>query len=321
MITGTSTLLPISVFLFLGLLYLLMHFYRKNRRRLNHRYLPYYEQVEKLLSAYKLVGKPVADLFGRETVVSNHEGDKALCLILPPPMINAWISQRFGEYTRLIEGMQLSLLAPYYWIFTADAWVIIQQKLLHADGRKLLTFDKCIKDGRLSAADVQEVLVRIAKCLSNLHRSQTDCGEALYHGFLLPRSIFINADGPGGVKEVLVAYHGLVSSIGKEKFQKYLQDLKKGNLVIDKWISNELLAQIKLLAPEQQTEEKMNNVGPSSDYFTFASLALMAFSGGRFRDQKTFDWSCVPENWHSFLTSCLSEDVEARPKDFGCILN
>lgn len=317
---GAIFLLLVSILLFLGAVYLLLLLYQKSKDRLRYRYRNYYEQAEKLVSAYQLVGKSVADLFGRESVLANHEGKKALCLILPPPIVNESITQRFEEYTYLIGSMQLPLFVPYCWTSTQNAWVIVQDKLLHTDGRKLLTFDKYIKDGRLTSTEAEKVLINIATCLSNLHLCRTSRGEALYHGFLLPRALFIDVDDKEGVKEILIAYHGLVSSIGGEKFQRYLHDLKKGSLIIDKWISNELLAQIKLLAPEQQLPQKIADVGPASDFYTFGNLGLMAFSGCRFQDVKTFDWSCVPTKWCAFLKGCLSENVNDRPKDFSEIL-
>jgi tetratricopeptide (TPR) repeat protein len=314
---GTIFLFLAGILVCLGLAYLLLLLYQKKKDRLRYQYHSYYEQAEKLLTAYTLVGKSVADIFGRETVISSSEGQKALCLIPPPPIVDESVKQRFEEYTRSIATVNLSMLASYSWTSTQNAWIVIQENLLHPDGRKLLTLDKCIKDDRLSGADKEQVLINLAKCLSTLHQCRTDSGEALFHGFLLPRSIYIDLDKCNEIKQIIIAYHGLAFSIGSEKFQKQLDDLKKGNLIIDKWIVNDLVSKIKNLAPEQLSHKRIHEVGPSSDFYTFATLALMTFGGNSIPDIETFDWKVIPENWHHFLKSCLSDDIKKRPKDFN----
>lgn len=314
---GTIFLLLVCVLLGLALAYFLLLLYQKSKDRLRYQYQSYYDQAEKLLSAYKTVGKSVAELFGRETVIANSDGIKALCLIPPPPIVSDDVKKRFEEYIHSIGTVNFSMLAPYSWSSTQNAWVIIQEKLLHQDGRKLLTLDKYAKDGRLSNADKEKILINIAKCLSRLHKCHTTSGEALYHGFLLPRSIFIDIDSKNEVREILIAYHGLAFSIGKEIFQTHLHNLQKGKLIIDKWIANDLVSQVKLLAPEQLNVKQLDHVGPASDFYTFANLALLTFCGSIIRDTTNFDWSVIPESWHPFLKSCLSENVNDRPKDFG----
>ncbi len=314
---GTIFLLLICVLIGLGLAYFLLLLYQKSKDRLRYQYQSYYDQAEKLLSAYTMVGKSVADFFGRETVIANSEDVKALCLIPPPPIVNETVKKSFEGYIRSIGTVNLGMLAPYSWTSTQNAWVIIQERLLYPDGRKLLTLDKYIKDGRLSIADKEKVLINTAKCLSRLHQCHTASGEALYHGFLLPRSVFIDIDSKNEIKEILIAYHGLAFSIGREIFQKHLHDLQKGKLIIDKWIANDLISQVKLLAPEQLNPKRLDEVGPTSDFFTFGNLALLAFSGSIIRDLKAFDWSVVPETWQPFLKSCLAENVKNRPKDFS----
>lgn len=313
---GAIFLLLVALLVVLGLIYALLLFRQRKKDRLKYLYNAYYEEAEKILESYSFEKNAVADFFGRESIVASTSGEKFLCIIPPPYKYSQEAKSRFEEYIRAIGTTSRTLLSHYSLTATEKCWITMQEGLLHADGRKLLSIDKWVKDGRLTSAMVEQILVDIARTLAKLHLCHSERGNRLYHGFLLPRSLFVESDASGGIEKVVIANHGFAYAIGAKEMQHHFDELAAGKMCVDRFAADSLLNQISMLAPEQRERKAVDSVGPSCDFYSYAMVALYLFTGKKYSSPAEVDWNSIGEKWRHFLRSSLSNEVDKRPKSF-----
>jgi tetratricopeptide (TPR) repeat protein len=239
-----------------------------------------------------------------------------MCLIPPPDLADAFSRDRFRCFHREIDAQRPPLLASTLWRYERDVLVQIQGQLLHQNGRPLLHLNHYLTDKRLGRAYTEQILLQIARALAALHQLKADNGDSLFHGFLLPRCIFVDFDANRTLNSVVIADSGLAYSFGSKSIYDRLKRLREGSLPIEKFCANELLEQLPMLAPEQKDPERLTRVSQASDFFTFGAIAVTLFMQQRFVSTDKVDWSLVPKEWHPFIKGCLQDDHCLRPKDF-----
>lgn len=312
---GSLLMLLVVVLLLLGLTYWVLMANKRKRDLLASLYLRYYEKAEKTMEELTFIGKHKADFFGRETIVKLAKGELAICLIPPPELALKEISERFLRFHRALAPHSITSLSRYVKIHTQESFVLVKGDLMQQDSRFLLSLTHYLKDAKLSLADREQILLKLAKTLSLLHELKTDAGESLYHGFLLPRSIFLDVDAHRRLSRLIISDVGLAFAISPERLYQRLELLKADRLPIEKYYGQEILEQLSMLAPEQKNLDFCSLVGQKSDFFAFAAIAVIVFTGKRFNG-KDLNWSLIPEKWRSFLKACLHDDPASRPIDF-----
>lgn len=300
----------------LGLVYWFLVARQKRRDLFAYLYRSYYEKAQALATEFSFVGSHKADFFGRQTVVGFSKGGFGVCLIPPPVWMDQQLRDRFRRFYRAKEHINIPGFAEVLWRADETVLGIIEGGLLDSRGRFLPTLRQYLFDKKLAATSREQILLEIAMALSRLHEQRDEQGNILYHGFLLPRSILVDIDPNHRVNRVVIAQGGLAFALGAEKFQQQLIELKEGRLPIEKYSAQELLEQMVLLAPEQKSVDRLVEVGPTSDFYTFGALAVTLLSQQRFVSADRIEWSRIPAHWVPFLQACLSDDVTMRPQDF-----
>lgn len=289
----------------------------RQRRRDHYAYLhhSYYKKAEESVQHLTFVGAHKADFFGRQTLVKSAQGVFDSCLIPPPDLADDLVRDRFRAFILAIRGKPLPLFAPYELCAQDSVLVAVQKGTLRADGRSLLNLKQALTDRRLVAADRESLLLQLARAFAQLHDVHAEVGGQLYHGFLLPRSLLLEMDTSGRISRFVVSDLGLAFAIGPMRVYERLALLRAGKLPIERFAMNELLEQTAYLAPEQRDVLRLEEVGPSADFYAFGALALSLFTSKRFLGANCTDWSKVPQRWQPFVRSCLEDKPGRRPKD------
>lgn len=303
--------------LFLGGAYFICSYFRKKRDRLAYEFESHYAEAESYLQDFTFTSTHKIDFFGRETVGKTSSGAYGLCRIPPPDLMDSLSVEKFKRYHRAM-GEELGVhFAPYIWTCEEGKTLItIQDQLIDGEGRFFSSGRELLFDSSLSIAETENLLLDIAKGLAGLHRRRMDKGGQLYHGFLLPRSLFIQKKSGGNRNHVVIADTGMAYSLGVKKMFLRLEALRKGELLIDRLIGKDILEQLPMLAPEQKDAQRLREVGPGSDFYTFGAWAVSLFERKPFSSSMAVDWKQIPHRWHLFLKACLNPYPKRRPKDF-----
>jgi hypothetical protein len=239
-----------------------------------------------------------------------------LCTIPTPDAIDEKGRLRFTSFTRAFHGKKLPLFAQQIWKNDDPMVINIQGSIVQKDGALPPNLQHYMDDKRLGKAYTEQVLLEIACALAALHHRQTESGSRLYHGFLLPRSVYFQFDGNSTLNKIVIADMGMAFTFGPEVICDRLDRLLAGKLPVDKFVGNELIDQLAMLAPEQKDLTRCHKVGPSADFYAFAALAVLMFTKSPFRGKENIDWKAIPIQWHPFLKACLNEQPAERPEDF-----
>lgn len=322
MIFGSSIgkLLLIFFFFLLFLLFLYLFLRLKMRAQdvLAYRYQEHYEKTNKILSAVsEYAGSHKVDFFGRQTLVL-YKGNYGLCSAIPPDLFKRESCERFRYYERSICHRSLSAFSTYVWSYSDDLIIAIQEKILKKDGSPLPSLREYYLDKKLGFADVELILLEIARSLAMLHELKTDEGESLYYGVLLPRFIRLGFDGESRIDKVVLSDHGMAFSIGPEKVCEYLNFIlnRKKRKIMDAYCEKEIIDEWMMFAPEQRDGKRVCEVGVSVDFYAFGALAVWMFTGEKIFDVEFVKWSSIPQKWHVFIKRCLDDAPGRRPKDF-----
>jgi tetratricopeptide (TPR) repeat protein len=300
----------------LSFIYVLLCLRQKKNDLFAYRHKQYYRNAESLAKGFSFVGEHKADFFGRVTPVLFSKRSYGLCLIPPPDVASCETRDRMKQFQAVIKHHQLPLFSKTAWSHLDEPMLHIQDNLFLNDGKRLLQLEHYLSDRRLGRAYTEEILIELAKAIAALHLFKDENGKSLYHGFLLPRSLFIDFDVNRSINSIVISDLGLTYSLGAKRMQQRLKDLAKGIVPIEKLYSNQILEQLVMLAPEQKNPQRVREVGAASDFYAFGALAVMLFTQKQFVNPKQVNWTSIPKQWRPFIQSCLKDDVRKRPKDF-----
>lgn len=284
---------------------------KKKRDALAYAHRQYYEQAEAQMVGWKLEGVPSAQVFGRRVRVRHSSGKPGLSLIPPPNLADERIKSRFGQFLRAASDRHY--LAAVEFAELEKAFVVVYE---NAAGT-LQNVRHCMMDGNISTAETERLLIDLARGLDDLHSLRCDNGDRLYHGFLVPASILVDFDTEGVYKRFIVSDAGFAYALGPERAHDQLESFRQGKLVVDRTFQVALTEQINCLAPEQRDVSRLEEVGPESDFYAYAAVAVTLFTQERFVYPGGITWSKVPANWRPFLKQCLEDAPLQRPKDFA----
>ncbi len=298
------------------LLYSFLWWKRHKQDLLAARYMQHFDKAHELLKGLKQLGTAQADLWGRVTTVQMSSTSYGRCLVILPELVDQEVMTRFAAFAAFWKEQ---LVAPFTQLLRYSiepVWSIVQGGPIRSNGRPLLTLPKHLIDQRLSIADKERLLLQIANALSKLHGSLLANGERAYHGALLPRAICLDLDASSVLKECWITDSGLVYALGPQRFYQLLQQLRRQVLPMERYIMQDWLHWIAMLAPEQQDLQRLNQVGPSVDFYSFGAIAVWLFTEKMPAALFLEDWNLIPQSWHPFLKACLQDNPARRPKDF-----
>ena len=300
----------------LGFVYWYLLYRKKKADKFAYLFQAYYEKAENSIEGMEFVGEHQADFFGRKTSVKFPNGKYGLCLVPPPDFFEDSNKEVFRSFQYTAKQAKLPVFAPHLKSVSEEALVLVQGGVINHTGRSLLNVRHYLLDKRLGNAYTEQILMEVARALAKLHSLITNSGKKLYHGFILPRSLFLSFDVNRTINNIVIADLGVAFSIVPKKIIDGLMELKKGTLPIEKYRANELLEQLSMMAPEQKEASRFMEVGAASDFFSFAALAIWMFTQKRFMTVEKVEWKLVPKKWRPFLKACLLDEINKRPKDF-----
>jgi serine/threonine protein kinase len=311
-------LIALLAFLFiLGCSYVLLLMRQKKRDLLAYYNHSFYMKANSALKNFQLLEGHKADFFGRQSQVRcTINGLLAKCIIPPPQINDNYLMDRFSAFHRATQDSCPPLFAPCLWQSNQDIFMAIYGNLFRSNGKPLLPLKQHLLDNKLSNSEKETLLLDLAHSLAKLHDLHADTGQQLYHGFILPRSIYLDVDGTNKLSACVVSDLGLAFALDAEKLYLQLKSLRKGDLPIEKYCADELIEQISMLAPEQKKADSLHEVGCASDFYTFGALAVSLFTNQRFTSPSSVIWDGISKKWHPFLKGCLEEYPRNRPKDF-----
>ena len=313
---GTLVIALVIVLAVLAATYWLLVLRLRRKDLLASKFRAHYEAANELLSTYwKPIGAHKAEFFGRQTIVGQ-EGQKGLCTVPPPALVDTEILDRFRCFSRAIEGQAVSHRAPLLWHEDQQSFILVEGGLLDAQGRLLPSLKHRLFDKKWSLAAREEVLLELARTLGQIHDCKAELGGDCYHGFVLPRSIYLDIDAENRVNRWVIAHTGIAFAIGPEKLCERLDSLRAGSMPIEKYCAREVLEQAVMLAPEQRDPESFERVGPSADFYAFGALAVTMLTQQKFTDPSDVKWENCPDQWRPFLQACLETIPGRRPKEF-----
>lgn len=306
----------VCVLAILAIAYAIVLWRTRRRDILKYRYENFYRHAESFCKAFHFVGIHKAGFFGRVSPVIFPDRTYGLCTIPPPDIVDEEVRERYRLFQRATSNHNLPLFAPHLWSYDNEMVISVQGRLLQHDGCPLVHLQHYLLDKRLGRAYTEEILVNVARGLAALHNVSDDRGQKLYHGFILPRSLFIDFDVNRAINNILVSDLSLAFSLGPEKVYQQISALRGGKLAIEKYAARDLLEQLSMLSPEQKDHSRLDTVGPAADFYAYGALATVIFTQEPFRDYRSVSWTTVPKKWRSFLQSCLDDNPKGRPKDF-----
>jgi len=313
---GQLLVVLFGALLLLVLVYLFFLRRQKARDALAYYHQSHYEKANGLMREFLFVGKPQADFFGRQTVVKYQDGSHVLALVPPPDLSSEGVCTRFRFYHRALKHHPLPLFSRYPWTYDEEMLIVVQDQLIKKEGRLLPSLSEFLLDTRFGPADAELILLEISRALAALHDLTTEDGEHLYHGFLLPRTIFLGLDGKRHIDRIVIADHGLAFAFGAEKIAHRLRGLSEKKIFVEPYCAKTVLDEHVMLAPEQRDPQRFGEIGACSDFFAFGALAVTLLTKRPFSTVKDIAWADIPMKWRSFLKSCLEEETVQRPKDF-----
>ncbi|MDF2578093.1 MAG: Protein tyrosine and serine/threonine kinase [Chlamydiales bacterium] len=315
---GAILLSLVVILICLCAIYLFISRQKKQRDLLAAKYYEYYATAEQVAISHKFafIGAHIAELFGRKTIVKTAAQQYAVCLIPPPNLVHKKFFERWLFFLKARAHQQLPLFAPCNWVHSAHPFIFVQDELVRSDGRLRLRLSEYRLDNTLATVDYEKILLEIAAALTELHQLQTETGEKLYYGWLLPSSIYIELDPTRKVTKIVLEDLGLCYALEAEGMRELLQKLHKGKLMASLGYITELKGLIKGIAPEFLDKTLVKNLGIAADMYMFATTALYLFTGKVFSSIDKINWSDIPHRWQSFLKKCLAIDPKERPLDF-----
>lgn len=296
--------------------YAVMAWVQKKRDRLAYQFRTHYEKAYGNIPDFKMGSIHWIDFFGRESKGQFADGQYGVCCIPPPDFVDNITIERFRSFRRATDGQQNPIFTKYKWTFEEDLLITIQTGTLNGEGQLLTGGREYLQDQRLTLPEIEQLLVDLATGLAALHRLKTETGEPLYHGFILPRSLFLEFNSFKSLDKIAVADTGMAFSSGAAKLYQRLEMLRSGKLIIDKTYGQELLEQLVMLAPEQKNPHRLAEVGPACDFYAFAALAIHLLTRQKFISSQNVNWNKIPDRWQPFLKAALADRPECRPRDF-----
>ncbi|MBB63977.1 MAG: hypothetical protein CMO81_02815 [Waddliaceae bacterium] len=300
----------------LGVIYAFLRWKQFKRDAFAYYFRTYFAKIENLSLPFSFVGAHSANFFGRETIVKQENGSYGLCTVLRPGLINEHSVNNLQLCQRVLQHCDQVVLARQSSWVQSDIALVMEEGMVRDDGRRLMSFREYCFDDTLQLSDRENLLLQLARALAVLHSLNVDVKRPFYHGFLLPRSIFLDVDGQKNLRKLVLGYSGFAYSIGAKNVYALLEELASGNLMLDRNVSREMLEQQSGLAPEQRRKEGLSVVGQESDYYSYGVLAVLLFTQEPFYNLDQVNWDRIPDNWRSFVKSCLFADPSLRPKDF-----
>ena len=295
--------------------YLFLHFRQRNRDQFVYRFRKYFERVGEATRDYPVIGNPIADFWGRQTVVKNSDDEPLNCLALPPDLQSDSFLRRYETFSRAVEYPPIPNLALTIKELYNPGLILFFNGMFKEDGLPKVSLQNCFSDKRLTYDDHKNILKAISHALVALHERCSEEGEPLFHGFLMPRNIFLDLDTNHHVCDITISEAGLAYSVGTNQLRKRVSELQQGVLTIDRYHSFQLIDQIPYLAPELRSQK--GEIGPAADFYTFGAIAAALCMQKRFIHEGHVDWEQIPQGWRSFVKSCLEEDPGKRPRVFS----
>lgn len=311
LLIGLLGLFGLFLFVFLALA-----IRQKRKDILAHRYRAHYENALAKIKDFTVTTAPKAGFFGRETVGTLPSGEFGFCCIPTPDMADDMVRVRFRDFLRSSSRHNLPLFAPIIWKHSEELLITVQGQLVKKNGHFLANVNEIMMDSSFANTDVEETLLELARALAALHKCRGARNQPLYHGFLLPRSVFLDFGANKTIDRLVVADLGMAYAMGPERVFKAVNALQQGKYPMERYAAQDTLAQLACLAPEQRDPQHFSQVGAPSDFFSFAALAVSLFTRKRFLAADSLEWTEIPEQWRAFLQACLKSNPKDRPQDF-----
>lgn len=272
----------------------------------------HYLEGEELLrrEGITFAGAASAGFFGKMSVVRRVGTDEhGLCLFPAPDLVDEKSCRRFTQYAEALSRHPIEGIAPFRWWRADHNFIgVVQGELVRSNGHIRMTLREYLLDRTLNQREKEGTLLAIAHVLKSLH------AQGLYHGWLLPRSLFVALTPERIIRGIRVADGGLAYAFSQAQVYERLQLLHARETGMDAYRRHRLLNELVHLSPEQK--KKDGHVGPESDFYAFGSLAARLFSEAPLWGSAEIDWDKVPEKWRTFLQACLSDN---RPTSFDAL--
>lgn len=303
------------VLLFLWIFFSLQY---RTHSHLRARHQRYFASAEKLIMPFKFLGSHSLHFFGRKTLVEASATQHGICLIPFPELSSEETSLKFCDYQERIMQSHLPIFSSMGYQTRGAEMVTVQKKLVQENGKLLQNLFDYRLDRNFTTFENEKLLLELAKNLNVLHAQVSETGKALYHGFILPYSFYIQEDGMRKITNYVLGWHGFCYAMGPKVILERMHVLRRRSHFIEESFRKIWLMQFNFLSPEQQNLSFLDRVGPKSDMYAFASLGLWLFSNRPTRFEKQI--KKLPAAWRPFFKACLEPDPENRPPDFLEIL-
>lgn len=314
-----GSVLLFLTFLFCSLLffYLLLWLKQKADTHLVFRLEKYFSRAEDLLAPFKLSGTHSWHLLGKKALVEASATQYGIAVIPLPNLVDDKMTLKFCDFQERISQSHFSLFANMGYQVQGNCMVSVQRKLVRESGRLLQNLWDFRLDRVLTLSENEKLLLELAKNLNHLHTLISEEGKPLYHGFLLPNSLYLQEDASKCISHFVLAYHGFIYAIDPFKLFKRMTQIKKHKLpTLELAHRQEWLLQLNFLAPEQRDSKQLHLVGPASDFYAFGCLVSWLFNQKSKRFPPLDDLSHIPQIWRKFAQKCLAKDPKNRPQDF-----
>lgn len=297
---------------FLFYLYFWFRFGRQKDLTLCHQLQ--FKKTEKQLKEFIFKGFSKSDFFGKKQVVSMPDGRYGQSLIFYPELYNPSIFKRFEDYHLLLQKEGGAYFPQNIFKKQNGQLVNIETQYMKSNGQTLLNFAHYTMDKSLSDAEKELFLIDIAYMLESLHALKTDSNESLYHGFLLPSSLYITINLVKKITNIYLADHGCAFSLGSKHFQNWFLNISQGKYLLDPFLKAQIDKFNFIFSPEQKRLDE--EITAATDFYSFGALSVFLFTGKGFETLDEIDWSAVPSTWQFFLKECLSLKAVERPTNF-----
>ncbi len=316
--TPLGDLLIFLVVTALTLSFFYLYFWAKftKSRRLLLKYHLHFKKVEKQLKEVAFLEMGQADFWGKSQTVTLADGKFGKSLIFYPELSSEDTIYRFRNYHMALQQADTEYFPKNRFFIQNNLLVNVETQYIKRDGKSLINLSHLCLEPTFTTAEKELFLMDLAHTLQALHQIQTEEGEALYHGFLLPHSFYLTLDLVKKITHTFLAYHGCAFAIGPELFNSWLQKVLKGQLVIDSQLKKELERFLFILAPEQKQLSSSREVSFQTDFYSFGALAAYFFTESSFQDVKKVDFDQIPSEWRVFVRECLNENPLDRPQNF-----
>lgn len=304
-------LLALLVFSILQL-YFWVRYGRKKDLGIYHHHQ--FKKTEKLLKDYNFKGIALSDFFGRKQLISLFDGRYGQCLIMYPELCNESVFKRFEQYHLLMQRQAASYFPINFVKLENNQLVNVETQFMKANGETLINLGHYSMDKTFSDAEKEHFLIDVAYMLEALHQIKTESGESLYHGFLLPTSFYFSMNIVKKITHIYLSNYGYAFALAPKHFQKWISKLLNGTYILDAF-SMKHLQDFKFILSPEQTRQNWH-ITSSTDFYSFAALAVYLFTQKPFNAVSEINWSMVPAGWRVFLKECLNSQPEERPSHF-----